>query len=204
MKKLLVLLSLVVLVAGCASQTAVTPGAPTDTQPLDKQVYQIGIGDQLSVSVWKNPELSVAVPVRPDGMISVPLIGDIVAAGKHPEALAKEITSKLGDYIRSPQVTVVVTNPASSEFLHRVRVTGAVQKPSSLPYAKGMTIMDVVLVSGGLTPFADANDTKLYRATPSGTKVYSVHLKDILEKGDIKTNYPLLPGDIITVPEKMF
>ncbi|HVL00818.1 MAG TPA: SLBB domain-containing protein, partial [Dongiaceae bacterium] len=107
-------------------------------------------------------------------------------------------------YVRNPQVTVVVTGAGSSEFLHRVRVTGAVQNPASLPFQKGMTIMDLVLVSGGLTEFADANSSKLYRVTPEGTKVYPVRLKDILDKGDIKTNYPVLPGDIVTIPEKLF
>lgn len=204
MKRMLIVLSLLGLFGGCASQTSMAPGAPSESLQLGKEVYQIGVGDNLSVSVWKNPELSVAVPVRPDGMISVPLIGDILAAGKHPEELATIITDKLGNYVRNPQVTVVVTNAASSEFLHRVRVTGAVQHPASLPFQKGMTIMDVVLVSGGLTPFADANSAKLYRNSEKGPKVYTVHLKDILEKGDIKTNYPLLPGDIVTIPEKLF
>ncbi|NPU92012.1 MAG: sugar ABC transporter substrate-binding protein [Gammaproteobacteria bacterium] len=203
MNKILIALFSLGLLAGCATSDK-GPAAPTESLQLDKEIYKIGVGDSLSVSVWKNPELSVTVPVRPDGMISVPLVGDVSAAGKEPAGLAHDITVKLENYVRNPQVTVVVTNASSSEFLHRVRVTGAVQNPSSVPYQKGMTIMDLVLVSGGLTEFADANSAKLYRVTPEGTKVYPVRLKDILDEGDIKTNYPVLPGDIVTIPEKMF
>ena len=195
---------LVALLGGCASNEGAPVPAPAGESQIGKEVYTIGVGDTLSVSVWRNPELSVNVLGRPDGMISVPLVGDIMAAGKAPQDLAQVLTGKLENYVRNPQITVVVTNAASSEFLHRVRVTGAVANPTSLPYQKGMTIMDVVLVSGGLTPFADANSAKLYRTTEAGAKVYSIKLKDILDKGDIKTNYPLLPGDIITIPERLF
>lgn len=204
MKQIIVALACMGIVSGCSLNSGAGPEAPAEGQQYSKEIYKIGIGDNLAVSVWKNPDLSVTIPVRPDGMISVPLVGDVAAAGKEPAELAKIITTKLENYVRNPQVTVVVTGAVSSEFLHRVRVTGAVQNPSSLPFQKGMTIMDVVLVSGGLTQFASANDSKLYRTTPEGTKVYPVRLKDILDKGDIKTNYPLLPGDIVTIPEKLF
>lgn len=192
------------LLAGCASTGGDPVPPPINESQIGNQVYTIGVRDELSVSVWRNPDLSVEVPVRPDGMISVPLIGDIKAAGRAPQELATILTTKLENYVRNPQVTVVVTDAASSTFLHRIRVTGAVVNPTSLPYQKGMTIMDVVLVSGGLTPFADPNKANLYRTTEAGAKVYPVKLKDILEKGDIKTNYPLLPGDIITIPERLF
>lgn len=204
MKKIMLAFTALVFVSGCSMNSGSGPEAPAEVLQYDKEVYKIGVGDNLAVSVWKNPDLSVTIPVRPDGMISVPLVGDVAAAGKEPAELARIITEKLGNYVRNPQVTVVVTGAVSSEFLHRVRVTGAVQHPASLPFQKGMTIMDVVLVSGGLTQFADANSAKLYRTTPEGTKVYPVRLKDILDKGDIKTNYPLLPGDIVTIPEKLF
>lgn len=204
MKKIILAALAVALAAGCSSNAQLERGQPIVNQDVVREVYQIGVGDSLSISVWRNPELSVNVPVRPDGKISVPLVGDVEAAGKQPEELARLLTARLENYVRSPQVTVVVTSAVSSEFLHRVRVTGAVANPTSLAYQKGMTIMDVVLVSGGVTPFANANEAKLYRVTPEGTKVYAVKLKDILEKGDIKTNYPLQPGDIITVPERLF
>lgn len=204
MKSLLPAVLMLGLLSGCSSTGGSDVPPPIDESRVGKEIYTIGVGDSLSVSVWRNPELSVNVPVRPDGMISVPLVGDILAAGKAPQELATVLTGKLENYVRNPQITVVVTNAPSSEFLHRVRVTGAVTNPTSLPYQKGMTIMDVVLVSGGLTPFADPNGAKLYRTTETGANVYPIKLKDILEKGDIKTNYPLLPGDIISIPERLF
>jgi polysaccharide export outer membrane protein len=195
---------LVVAMVGCSSTKVEQGQPPVGNQAAQQEIYKIGAGDSLAVTVWRNPDLSVSVPVRPDGMISVPLVGDIQAAGQQPQELAQALTTRLENYVRNPQVTVVVTNAASSEFLHRVRVTGAVNNPASLPYQKGMTVMDVVLESGGVTEFANANNTKLYRNTTEGTKVYSVKLKDILEKGDIRTNYPLQPGDIVTIPERLF
>ena len=203
MKKMIWLTLVVSLLAGCANKGAIESPA-VGAQQLNNEVYLIGVGDALTVSVWRNPELSVNVPVRPDGMISIPLVGDVQASGQEPQVLAQTLTTRLESYVRNPQVTVVVTSAASSEFLHRVRVTGAVVNPASLPYQKGMTIMDVVLVSGGITPFANANGAKLYRTTAEGTKVFPIKLKDILDKGDILTNYPLLPGDIVTVPERLF
>jgi polysaccharide export outer membrane protein len=191
-------------VVGCSSTGSQDVVQPEDAVILSGNVYKIGEGDALNVSVWRNPELSVSVPVRPDGKISVPLIGDIKASGLEPEELSNSIRSKLAGYIKNPQVTVVVTNAVSSEFLHRVRVTGAVNAPSSVAYSKGMTVMDLVLVTGGITVFADANNTHLYRNTVSGVKSYRIKLADILEKGDISTNYSVQPGDIITVPERMF
>ncbi|MEJ2416521.1 MAG: polysaccharide biosynthesis/export family protein [Exilibacterium sp.] len=166
--------------------------------------YQIGVGDQIQVGVWKNPELSVNVPVRPDGKISVPLVGDLVASGHTAEELSAQVAKSLKDYIRSPQVTVIITNPASAEFLRRVRITGAVNSPQSIPHRQGMTVLDIVLLAGGATPFALQNSAQLYRKTPDGLKVYPVYLENILEKGDLETNYVLMPSDIVTIPERPF
>ncbi len=193
----------VLMLAGCETARLV-PSDIESTENLTNVEYKIGVGDTLDVKVWKNGELSVSVPVRPDGNISVPLVGDIKAEGASAESLAAGITKKLESFIRSPQVTVIVTNPTSSTFLRRVRLTGAVASPTSIPYQKGMTIMDLVLLVGGVTPFADGNDTKLYRKTSSGTKIYPVYLDDILKKGDLQSNYNLMPNDIITVPERLF
>lgn len=192
------------LVVGCGTTGNQKIVQPEDAVVLTGNVYKIGEGDALNVSVWRNPDLSVTVPVRPDGKISVPLIGDIKAAGLAPEELAASISTALANYVKNPQVTVVVTNASSSEFLQRVRVTGAVNAPTSIAYSKGMTVMDLVLVTGGVTEFADANNTQLYRNTKSGVKSYRIKLRDILEKGDITTNYAIQPGDIITVPESLF
>ncbi len=193
----------VLMLAGCETARLV-PADMESTENVTNVEYKIGVGDTLDVKVWKNAELSVSVPVRPDGNISVPLVGDIKAEGASAESLAAGITKKLESFIRSPQVTVIVTNPTSSTFLRRIRLTGAVASPTSIPYQKGMTVMDIVLLVGGVTPFADGNDTKLYRKNASGTKVYPVYLDDILKKGDLQSNYTLMPNDIITVPERLF
>jgi len=166
--------------------------------------YLIGVGDAIQVNVWRNPELSVSVIVRPDGKVSVPLVGDIDVADQTTEALSTLIETKLEEYIRNPKVTVIVQNPTSAEFLHRIRVTGAVQSPQSIPYRKGMTVLDVILAAGGLTQFADANSAKLYRQTQDGPKVYPIYASDILEQGALDSNYVLLPQDIITIPERGF
>lgn len=166
--------------------------------------YRIGNGDALQINVWKNPELSVAVPVRPDGKISLPLVGDITASGETAQQLGANIASKLNSFIRNPQVTVIVTNPSSADFQRRIRVTGAVNQPISVPYREGMTILDLVLEAGGLTEFASANKAKLYRKEGDSVKVYPVYLNDILNKGKLVTNYQLVPSDIVTIPERAF
>lgn len=167
--------------------------------------YLIGVDDRLQVTVWRNPELSVIVPVRPDGKISVPLIGDVQAGGRTPEQVANHIRERLANYIREPHVTVILTELRSHEFLSRVRVTGAVRLPRSLPYRQGMTVLDAVLEAGGINEFASPNRTKLYRKVAADkTEVYDVALADILNKGRLETNYALRPGDVITVPERLF
>lgn len=194
---------LCMLVLGCSSTTS-TPTKLPEAQAAAKQDYTIGVSDALQVNVWKNPELSVAVPVRPDGKISLPLVGDIVAAGETSEQLAKNVSARLKNFIRNPQVTVIVTNPASSDFERRIRVTGAVLRPLSVPYRDGMTVLDMVLEAGGLTEFASANKSKLYRKVNGTIEVYDIYLNDILKKGRLVTNYALQPSDIVTVPERAF
>lgn len=198
----LILLSIFAL-ASCGSNNSVTQ-QPEPYSPPENETYKIGVGDQLQIGVWKNPELSVGVPVRPDGKISSPLAGDVVAAGRTTEELSKEMTETLSQYIRSPKVTVIVTNPQSATFLRRVRITGAVNSPKSIMYGQGITVLDLVLQAGGLTPFAVPNDAKLYRKTAAGLQSYPIYLTDILEKGLLETNYLLIPSDIITVPEGAF
>lgn len=168
--------------------------------------YRIGVDDIVNVSVWKNPDLSVQVPVRPDGKISVPLIGDVHVGGETPAHVADVITERLRKYLRDPKVTVILAELRSHEFLSRVRVTGAVETPISLPYRPGMTVLDAVLEAGGVTKFAAADSTKLYRHGKDGSdgEVLQVKLKRILKKGDLRSNFPLAPGDVITVPERFF
>jgi len=196
----------IALVAGCASfGTSNLPPQSDATGPsILVESYQIAVGDQLRIDVWKNPELSVTEPVRPDGKIAVPLVGDLDAAGKTPEELTADITRKLASYIKNPNVTVILTNLAGQAFLSRIRVTGSVANNMSIPYHQGMTVLDAVLEAGSVTIYADANDTKLYRRTETGAETYDIRLKDILENGDMRTNVMLMPGDVITVPERLF
>lgn len=198
-----VVLSIFALLVGC-SGSGVPKNVPDGDLKYTEEEYLIGVGDGLSVKVWRNPELSVAVQVRPDGKISVPLANDVYAAGLTAEQLAESITAGLQEFIRSPQVTVIVTNPSSKDYLQRVRVIGAVNNPKSIQFRKGMTVVDLVLGAGGVNDFASGNKAKLYRQTPDGVKVYDVYLDDILKKGRMATNYSLVPSDTITVPERIF
>ena len=167
--------------------------------------YQIGVDDMVQVSVWHNPDLSVTVPVRPDGNISVPLIGDVRAGGRTPEDVAADVKQKLATYLRDPQVAVILTELRSHEYLSRVRVTGAVHQPISIPYRQGMTVLDAVLAAGGTTEFANGDRTSLYRREQDGAvKPFDVKLDRIMKKGELSSNIAVQPGDIITVPERAF
>jgi polysaccharide export outer membrane protein len=201
-KKILLLLA-AVIVAGCSSNDAPMQ-MPDDILDYSLEPYRIGVGDKLKIQVWGNEQLSLEVPVRPDGKISMPLIGDVLVASKTTEGLSQEITEQLQVFVKNPQVTVIVTNPSSSDFQQRVRVTGAVENPQSVPYRKGMTVLDLVLLAGGTNDFAKENSAKLYRRSAGEIKVYPVYLEKILQEGDLETNYMLLPSDIITVPERSF
>ncbi len=205
MKKV-IWLALVILtvvgVAGCASKAPDTMLPVSDSGVLEE--YRIGVGDALQINVWRNPELTVAVPVRPDGKISMPLIGDIMAANNTASELAQNVTKSLSGFVRSPQVTVIVANPSSSDFQRRVRVTGAVKSPQSIPFREGMTVLDLVLIAGGPNEFASANKARLYRKVKGELKVYKIRLDDLMNDGDVETNYPLQPSDIVSVPERAF
>jgi polysaccharide export outer membrane protein len=165
--------------------------------------YVIGPGDTIQVFVWRSPELSVTVPVRPDGKISTPLVEDVVAVGKTPSQLAREMESVLSAYIRTPQVNIIVTN-ALSAFSH-ITVIGQVAKPQTVAYKEGMTVMDLLLAVGGLTDFAAGNRAKLIRKDPSGKDVeIKLHLRDLLRKGKMTDNVSVKPGDVLVVPETLF
>lgn len=193
--------SLSVLLAGCASTGTPTAGPPPADIPM-ADAYKIGVDDEVQVSVWRNPELGITAPVRPDGMISVPLVGDIQAGGRVPAEVAKDIQDKLAAFVVEPQVAVILTELRSHEYLSRVRVTGAVRQPISIPYRQGMTVLDAVLAAGGVTEFAAPDRSNLYRKNGSGTGTYQVHLDSVLNHGDLTTNFKVAPGDVITVPER--
>ena len=198
-------LCLSLLLAACATTggSGAPPKPDADVQAVT--TYHIGVDDQLQITVWHNPDLSVSVPVRPDGMITVPLIGDVVAGGKTPDEVSTAIKDKLQPYVRDPQVAVILIALRSNEYLSRVRVTGAVRSPISIPYRQGMTVLDAVLAAGGITEFAASDRTELYRKGEAGSVTsYAVHLDKILQKGDLANNYPVQPGDVITVPQRAF
>ena len=190
------------MLSGCASGSAGSKEAPPPQTSAAVDAYQIGVDDSLQVSVWRNPELGITVPVRPDGMISVPLVGDVAAGGRTPDDVAKDIQTKLAAYVRDPQVAVILTELRSHEYLSRVRVTGAVRTPVSIPYRPGMTVLDAVLAAGGVTEFAAADRSNLYRKGTESTQSYQVRLDRILNRGDLSTNFTVAPGDVITVPER--
>lgn len=198
----------VVAITGCASNSPNLPAQPEAGSGAGPSVlvdaYKMSIGDEVQVSVWKNPELSVTVPIRPDGKITVPLVGDVVAAGREPEELAADISGKLGNYIKNPNVTVILGSLQGHAFLSRIRVTGSVLRDASMPYQQGMTVLDAVLEAGSVDIYANANRTRVHRRTSDGVVSYDIRLKDIMEDGDMTTNILLLPGDIVSVPERNF
>jgi polysaccharide biosynthesis/export protein len=190
--------ALSLLLAGCAGNL---PNAPAQASSPDYK-YIIGPGDNLNIIVWRNPELSGIVPVRPDGRITTPLVEDMVALGKNPTQLAREVELALKKYIQDPVVTVVVQN-FGSVTSEQVRVIGQAARPAALPYRQGMSLLDVMISVGGLTEFASGNRAVLIRAT-EGNKSYNLRLRDLMKRGDVSANVQLLPGDVIIVPESWF
>jgi polysaccharide biosynthesis/export protein len=188
---------------GKPSVAAAAPisAAAASTLPV-AAAYIIGPGDSLQVFVWRNAELSSTVPVRPDGKISTPLVEDMVAVGKTPTQLARDIEKVLAEYVKSPQVNVIVTQPLSA--FSQVKVIGQVVKPQSLPYREGMTVLDALLTVGGLGPFAAGNRAKVVRTVGGKQTEIGVNLGKIIDKGDMTQNLKLQPGDVIVVPETRF
>jgi len=164
--------------------------------------YIIGPGDALQVFVWRNPELTTTVPVRPDGKISTPLVEDMVAVGKTPSQLARDVEKVLSEYVRSPQVNIIVTQPAST--FSQVKVIGQVARPQSLPFHEGMTVLDAVLAVGGLNPFASGNRAKVIRQENGKPQEIRIKLDDLVNKGEMATNIQLRPGDVLVVPQSLF
>jgi len=164
--------------------------------------YLIGPGDVLQVFVWRNEELTVTVPVRPDGKISTPLVEDMVAVGKTPSALARGVEAVLGEYVKSPQVSIIVTQPASA--FSQVKILGQVKTPQALAFRQGMTVLDAVLAAGGLTEFAAGNRAKLIRTENGKQKEYRLKLNKLVDGGDMSQNLALKAGDALLIPESRF
>ena len=200
------ILTMGLIITGCATEGVRDVAELTqEDSSLDRfsSEYLIGVDDRLSVNVWGNPDLSVQMPVRPDGRFSMPLIGDVEAGGRSPTQVADLITEMLKVYIRDPNVTVLVTDLRSTEFVSRIRVTGAVRDPSSINYRAGMTVMDAILAAGGPNDFASISRTRLHRKVGNEVLMYAIPLDRILNEGDIEANVELAPGDVITVPERL-
>lgn len=195
-------ISFAMILAGCASQSVQMVTSPERT--YKQQSYVIGISDQLTVDVWRNADLTRSVQVRPDGFITLPLVGDVRAEDRTPEELANVIGTALKSIIKTPEVTVTVDNPVSIAYQYRVRAMGQVNQPVSSAFIEGMTVMDLILAAGGISDFGAGNRATLNRLSDSGYREYPVYLDDILEEGDIETNYMLQPEDILTVPSKQF
>ena len=186
--------------AGC-SMNPPYPAAPGTLSGVDYN-YHIGPADTVNVIVWRNPELSGTVPVRPDGRITTPLVDDLEAIGKTPTELARAMEQALVKYIRDPVVTVIVTSFAGPAK-EQVRVIGEAAKPQILAYRRDMTVLDVMIAVGGLTDFADGNGARIFRVSEGG-KLYSVRLRDLVKRGDITANVAMVPGDILIIPQSWF
>ncbi len=177
------------------------PPAPASAQSTD-YTYIIGAGDSLNIIVWRNPELSMSVPVRPDGKMSAPLVEELQAQGKTPVELARDVEKRLATYVRDPVVTVLVSGFVGP-YSEQIRVVGEAAKPQFLPYKQQMTLLDLMIAVGGLTDFADGNGAIIQR-TSEGNKQYSVRLKDLIKRGDISANVEMRPGDILIIPQSFF
>jgi len=189
------------LLAACASEPEVQ-SVPLPTQ-AEQSEYRIGPGDTLQVFVWNQPELTVTVPVRPDGMISTPLIAGVPAEGKTAPQLAKDLEAALSEFVRNPTVSVMVTSFVGA-YSDQIRVVGQAAKPQSLNYRANMTVLDVMIAVGGLAEFAAGNKAVLVRTQDGQQTRTTVRLRDLLDKGDISANVAMRPGDVLIIPESRF
>lgn len=191
---------------GCATNSPMALGEAVDKDAAHSAVspdYLIGPEDSLHIFVWDNPELSTTVPVRPDGRITTPLVEDVQASGKTPTQLARELEQNLSQYINNPKVTVTVTGFVG-RYNEQVRIIGQAAAPRALPYRENMTVLDAIIVVGGLTEFAAGNRAKIMRNSNGKVTEYPIRLDDLINKGDVSQNMKLMPGDILVIPESMF
>lgn len=193
-------LLLLPLIGGCAGSGDTVPATACPEPPAAQSEYVIGPGDALQIVVWRNDELSTAIPVRPDGKISTPLIDDMQASGKTPSQLANDMERVLSEYLRTPEVSVIVTGQGAS---NQVQAIGELVNPQSISYRYGLTVLDVIVGAGGLTEFAAGNRTDLVRSVDGKQFRCRVQINDLLG-GDVSQNISVYPGDMLVVPETRF
>jgi polysaccharide biosynthesis/export protein len=199
MGKVFALIGAVAIIGGCTG--AKYPAAPVSAASPDYR-YLIGPGDSINIVVWRNPELSNTVTVRPDGRVTTALVEDLQAMGKDPTTLARDIEKELGKFIRDPVVTVIVATGVGP-YSEQIRVIGEAAKPQALSYKQKMTLLDVMIAVGGITEFADGNRAVILRAA-DGNKQYGVRLKDLVKRGDVSANVDMKPGDVLVIPQSWF
>lgn len=206
-KRILVIVLWVLMGLGCTSDNVATlpayDGYGSVTLDPDQYNYLIGPGDELDIFVWRNPEVSTEVIVRPDGKITTPLVEDLQASGRTPSQLARDIEEVLEVYIRQPIVTVIVGG-FIGPYSEQIRVVGEATSPQALPYREGMSLLDVMILVGGLTEFAAGNRASVVRVVEDEQREYRVFIDDLLRDGDINANVSMLPGDILIIPESWF
>jgi len=193
------LLGVLILLGACESPEL----APLTSEFVETPDYRVGPTDNINIFVWRNPELSTSVPVRPDGKISTPLVEDLQAAGKTPTELARDMEMELSKFVQDPIVTIIVTGFVGP-FDQQVRVVGEATQPSAIPYRENMTVLDVMIAVGGLTDFAAGNRAVVVRQVADETKSYRVRLDDLIKDGDVTANVQVLPGDVLIIPQSWF
>jgi polysaccharide export outer membrane protein len=188
------------LLGGCATRGATVSA---DAAAVPNTDYLIGPGDNVNIIVWRNPEVSMSVPVRPDGKITTPLVEDLPASGKTSTQLARDIEKELAKFIQQPVVTVIVTG-FTGTYDEQIRVIGQAAKPQALPYRRDMSLMDVLIAVGGVTEFASGNRATIIRKIDGKPQRLAVRLDDLIKSGDISANLPMRPGDVLVIPESFF
>lgn len=191
----------VVLMAACSGGPSLPPATVASYDPSPD--YYIGPLDSLSIFVWRNPELSQSVPVRPDGRISIPLVQDLAASGKTPTQLASDIEGQLKKFVQDPIVTVIVTS-FNGPYSRQVRVIGEAAHPQAIPYRDNMTLLDVMISVGGLTLYASGNRSTIVRTTGDKETAFRVRIADLIKDGDVSANVQMLPGDVLIIPQSWF
>jgi len=199
MKQIALMLAATLALAGCATPPPPSAAALAPVNPD----YLIGPGDNVTITVWRNPEVSGAVPVRPDGKITTPLVEDLPAAGKTSTQLARDIEQALAKFIQQPVVTVVVTSFVGN-YGDQIRVIGQAARPQALAYRRDMSLMDVLITVGGITEFAAGNKASIIRNVDGKQEKLNVRLDDLIRGGDISANMPMRPGDVLVIPESFF